>query len=94
MEAVPEAESLKRQLFQALDALTPPHAILASNTSSIAITRLAAATQRPDRVVGLHFMNPVSERVGAGGPYMDLQHMWLHSGCVQACTAHAKLSVA
>ena len=59
VEAVPEAEALKRQVFQALDELAPAHAILASNTSSIAITRLAAATQRPDRVVGLHFMNPV-----------------------------------
>ncbi|PRW33847.1 3-hydroxybutyryl- dehydrogenase [Chlorella sorokiniana] len=59
VEAVPEVESLKRQLFQQLDGLLPPHAILASNTSSISITRLAAATQRPDRVVGLHFMNPV-----------------------------------
>ena len=63
VEAVPEAERLKRQVFQALDGLAPAHAILASNTSSIAITRLAAATRRPDRVVGLHFMNPVRGNV-------------------------------
>ncbi|KAI3426029.1 hypothetical protein D9Q98_007997 [Chlorella vulgaris] len=59
VEAVPENEGLKTGIFRQLDALMPPHAVLASNTSSISITRLAAATCRPDRVVGLHFMNPV-----------------------------------
>lgn len=59
VEAVPEREALKTEVFRALDRLLPPHAVLASNTSSISITRLAAATSRPDRVVGLHFMNPV-----------------------------------
>lgn len=59
VEAVPEREALKADVFRALDGLAPPHAVLASNTSSISITRLAAATHRPDRVVGLHFMNPV-----------------------------------
>lgn len=59
VEAVPERQDLKWQVFRSLDEVTPPHAILASNTSSIPITRLAAATDRPDRVVGLHFMNPV-----------------------------------
>ncbi|KAL4435183.1 hypothetical protein ABPG77_001865 [Micractinium sp. CCAP 211/92] len=59
VEAVPEREALKADVFRALDRLLPPHAVLASNTSSISITRLAAATSRPDRVVGLHFMNPV-----------------------------------
>ena len=59
VEAAPEEESLKRQLFTALDLNAPSHAILASNTSSISITRLAAATRRPDKVIGMHFMNPV-----------------------------------
>lgn len=65
VEAVPEREVLKRQLFERLDALAPPGAILASNTSSLSITRLAAATARPGKVVGLHFMNPVGSGVGA-----------------------------
>jgi 3-hydroxybutyryl-CoA dehydrogenase len=59
VEAVTEDESLKRSLFQKLDEVTARGCILASNTSSISITRLGAATQRPERVVGMHFMNPV-----------------------------------
>lgn len=59
VEAVAEQRDLKRDLFARLDALLPPEALLASNTSSISITELAAATQRPDRVFGMHFMNPV-----------------------------------
>jgi 3-hydroxybutyryl-CoA dehydrogenase len=59
IEAVPEIESLKRDIFQELDGLCGPHTILASNTSSISITRLAAATHRPGKVIGMHFMNPV-----------------------------------
>jgi len=59
VEAVTERESLKLELFRQLDAACPPHAILASNTSSIPITRIAAATRRPHKVVGMHFMNPV-----------------------------------
>jgi 3-hydroxybutyryl-CoA dehydrogenase len=59
IEAVTERESLKLELFRQLDAACPPHAILASNTSSIPITRIAAATRRPHKVVGMHFMNPV-----------------------------------
>lgn len=59
IEAVPENEELKRQILKQLDQLLPADAILATNTSSISITRLAAATQRPDRVVGMHFFNPV-----------------------------------
>ncbi len=58
IEAVVESEPVKRDLFQRLDALLGPRAILASNTSSISITALAAATRRPDRVIGMHFMNP------------------------------------
>ncbi len=59
IEAVPEILDLKIQIFHALDDATPKHAILASNTSSISITRLAAETGRPEQVVGMHFFNPV-----------------------------------
>src|SRR5258705_1403093 len=59
VEAVTEDLSVKTELFGALDKITPPEAILASNTSSISITRLGAATSRPDKVIGMHFMNPV-----------------------------------
>lgn len=59
VEAAPEDASLKYRLFAELDRLAPPAAILASNTSSISITAMAARTTRPDRVVGMHFMNPV-----------------------------------
>jgi len=59
VEAVVEAVEVKRALFVALDRLTPPATLLASNTSSISITVLGAATTRADRVFGLHFMNPV-----------------------------------
>lgn len=58
IEAVAEKEGVKKEIFQALDALCPKHTIFASNTSSISITRLAGATGRPDRFVGMHFMNP------------------------------------
>ncbi len=59
IEAVPEDPELKGRLFATLDAQTPAHAILASNTSSISITWLGARTQRPDQVIGMHFFNPV-----------------------------------
>ncbi|MDE0882779.1 MAG: 3-hydroxybutyryl-CoA dehydrogenase [Myxococcota bacterium] len=59
VEAIIENEAIKLDLFAKLDAICPEHVILASNTSSISITRIAAATKRPDRVVGMHFMNPV-----------------------------------
>jgi len=59
IEAVGEDIELKLKLFRDLDAATPSDAILASNTSSISITLIAAATKRPDRVIGMHFMNPV-----------------------------------
>jgi len=59
VEAVPEQEELKAETFKKLDAIVPEEGILASNTSSIAITRIAANTARPDKVVGMHFMNPV-----------------------------------
>ena len=59
VEAVTEDLSVKTEIFAALDKIAPPEAILASNTSSISITRLGAATSRPDKVIGMHFMNPV-----------------------------------
>jgi 3-hydroxybutyryl-CoA dehydrogenase len=59
VEAVVEDFRVKAELFRTLDKLMAPEAILASNTSAISITRLAAATQRPDHVIGMHFMNPV-----------------------------------
>lgn len=59
IEAVPESPDLKAQVFERLDRATPPGAILASNTSSISITWLAAQTRRPAQVIGMHFFNPV-----------------------------------
>ena len=59
VEAVPEKLEIKRAVLQEADGILRPDAILASNTSSIAITTLAALTSRPDRFVGMHFMNPV-----------------------------------
>ena len=64
IEAIVEEEEAKTALFRRLDSVCPPGTIFASNTSSISITRLAAATKRADRFIGMHFMNPV--------PVMDL----------------------
>ncbi|HJU06845.1 MAG TPA: 3-hydroxyacyl-CoA dehydrogenase NAD-binding domain-containing protein, partial [Nitrospiraceae bacterium] len=59
IEAVPEDANLKADLFGQIGMVCPPDTILASNTSSISITKLGAASGRPDRVIGIHFMNPV-----------------------------------
>ncbi|HEX5751721.1 MAG TPA: 3-hydroxybutyryl-CoA dehydrogenase [Archangium sp.] len=59
IEAVTENEDLKRRIFLELDGVVKPGGILATNTSSIPITRIAAATKRPENVIGMHFMNPV-----------------------------------
>ena len=59
VEAIVENPDAKRDLFKRLDGMTAPETILASNTSSISITLLGAATKRPDKVLGMHFMNPV-----------------------------------
>lgn len=59
IEAVTENEDLKRRIFVELDGVVKPGGILATNTSSIPITRIAAATKRPENVIGMHFMNPV-----------------------------------
>jgi len=58
IEAIPENLELKQQVFSTLNRVCEPQAVLASNTSSISITKLGSASERPDRVVGLHFMNP------------------------------------
>lgn len=60
IEAVPEKMAIKHQVFAELDAVTPGHAVLASNTSGLSITEIADATQRPDQVVGFHFFWPAS----------------------------------
>jgi len=59
VEAATENEPIKFQIFKDLDAVCPAHAILASNTSSIPIGRIASQTKRPDKIIGMHFMNPV-----------------------------------
>ena len=59
IEAATENTDLKLKIFKQLDEIAPGHAILATNTSSISITKIAGATQRPEQVVGMHFMNPV-----------------------------------
>src|SRR6516225_9377021 len=59
VEAIIEQLPAKRELFSALDSLCPPHTIFSSNTSSLTIIEIAAATKRPERFVGLHFFNPV-----------------------------------
>ena len=60
IEAVPEKMKIKQQVFEELDAATPGHAILASNTSALSITEMGGATGRPDKVVGFHFFYPAS----------------------------------
>ena len=66
IEAATEDLSLKLRIFAELDRIAPERAVIASNTSSISITRLAASTKRPDKVIGMHFFNPV--------PVMQLVH--------------------
>lgn len=59
VEAATENMNIKLDIFRQLDEITPTHCILASNTSSISITKIASVTKRPDKVIGMHFMNPV-----------------------------------
>jgi 3-hydroxybutyryl-CoA dehydrogenase len=59
IEAATENPDLKLRIFREVDSISPPNAILASNTSSISITKIAAVTSRPENVIGMHFMNPV-----------------------------------
>lgn len=64
MEAIKEDMGAKKELFGHLDELCPPHTILTTNTSQLSITEIAAATKRPDRVIGMHWMNPVQMMLG------------------------------
>ena len=82
VEAVPEDLSLKQRVFCDLDAAAPPHTVLASNTSSLPITDIAAATRRPQKVLGMHFFNPV--------PLMQLLELVVHPGTDPAVLAQAK----
>ena len=59
VEAATENFDIKRQIFEKLDSIAPAETILASNTSSISITKIAAVTKRPDKIIGMHFFNPV-----------------------------------
>lgn len=59
IEAIVENMEVKKKVFRELDEITPPYTILATNTSSLPITEIAAATKRPEQVIGMHFMNPV-----------------------------------
>jgi 3-hydroxybutyryl-CoA dehydrogenase len=58
LEAATESTEIKREVFMTADRIAPPHAVLATNTSAIPITKLAAHTARPEQVIGMHFMNP------------------------------------
>jgi 3-hydroxybutyryl-CoA dehydrogenase len=79
VEAATERIDIKKEIFWTLDSAAAPHAILATNTSSISITELAAVTKRPDRVIGMHFMNPV--------PVMKLVEVIRGYGTSSDCTA-------
>jgi 3-hydroxybutyryl-CoA dehydrogenase len=61
IEAVPEDLELKREIFEKLDRLTRPEMILVSHTSTLSVTEIAAATARPEKVIGLHFLPPVTK---------------------------------
>ena len=82
IEAIVEDLAAKEALFQRLDALVPDRTILATNTSSLSIARIAAATRRPSRVVGMHFFNPVH--------IMKLVEIVTHSGCDDDTVASAR----
>ena len=75
IEAVPEIPDLKHSIFSELDRLAPEHAVLGTNTSSLSIADIAAATTRPERVIGMHFFNPV--------PIMKLLELVRHDNTSQ-----------
>lgn len=85
IEAATENPEIKFKLFQDLDAIARPETVLASNTSSISLTKLAAATKRPDKVVGMHFFNPVPlmslKSCAASAPAMPACSWRSRSGC-------------
>ena len=82
VEAVPELIELKQSMFQELEGLAPSHAILATNTSGLPISEIAAATGCPDRVIGMHFFNPV--------PLMRLLEIVRHDGVSDETTSAAE----
>ena len=82
IEAVPERPDLKHSIFAQLDELAPEHAVLGTNTSSLSIADIAAATQRPERVIGMHFFNPV--------PIMKLLELVRHDRTSEATIAAAQ----
>ena len=82
IEAVPEIPELKHSIFIELDRLAPPHAILGTNTSSLSIADIAAATSRPENVIGMHFFNPV--------PIMKLLELVRHDSTSDATIAAAQ----
>ena len=82
IEAVPERPDLKHSIFAQLDELAPEHAVLGTNTSSLSIADIAAATQRPERVIGMHFFNPV--------PIMKLLELVRHDQTSEATIAAAQ----
>ena len=82
IEAVPEIPELKAKVFAQLDEMAPEHAILGTNTSSLSIASIAAATNRPDKVIGMHFFNPV--------PIMELLELVRHDACSEETIALAQ----
>jgi 3-hydroxybutyryl-CoA dehydrogenase len=82
IEAVPEIPDLKHSIFSELDKLAPPHAILGTNTSSLSIADIAAATSRPESVIGMHFFNPV--------PIMKLLELVRHDSTSEQTIAAAQ----
>ena len=82
IEAVPEIPELKAKVFAQLDEMAPEHAILGTNTSSLSIASIAAATDRPDKVIGMHFFNPV--------PIMELLELVRHATCSEETIALAQ----
>ena len=82
IEAVPEIPELKQRIFSDLDELAPPHAILGTNTSSLSIADIAAATSRPNQVIGMHFFNPV--------PIMKLLELVRHEHTSETTIAAAR----
>jgi len=84
IEAVPEIPELKHSLFAELDRLAPAHAVLGTNTSSLSIAEIAAATNNPDRVIGMHFFNPV--------PIMKLLELVRHEQTSEATVSTARVA--
>jgi 3-hydroxybutyryl-CoA dehydrogenase len=82
IEAVPEIPELKASIFEQLDAMAPAHAILGTNTSSLSIASIANATNRGDKVIGMHFFNPV--------PIMELLELVRHEGTSEETIAMAQ----